>query len=176
MKKVKIRNELLSLENVGLAWRFHVSPDSCGNPSHYNDFIRLCALSEKTEGRSVTHILIDEEENRIAGYVALRVTSLISYDENNIPVANPALEISELAVDSDYERKHIGSKLIDAAIFYADDIRKKIAGIMYITVCADPAAVDFIKNGISQSERKFQIPRDGWNNECNPMYWRLPNI
>lgn len=171
-------NLSLSLFNQdlsGLAWHFHVSPSSCGNPMHYENYLRFSALSDARSGMGVTHVLFDESVNRIAGFVTLRMSSLFYTGEDGKKRGSPALEIAELAVDADYERCGVGSSLLDLAIRAADVIRADMAGVKYLLACADPAAVGFYeKNGFSRVSDLYEMPRDGSNNDCFPMYVQFP--
>ena len=166
---------LYDTEHAGLAWGFHVSPSSCDNPGHYEQYIRLMAATDKREGMGVTHVLIDHEENRLAGFVSLRLSSLFYIGEDGSRIGNPALEIAELAVDKDYEGRKCGTLLVDLAMYLGDTIRNQIAGVKYLLACADPAAVGFYeKNGFSNANDLYEAPRDGSNNNCVPMYLKLP--
>ena len=51
---------------AGLAFRFEVNPLSCGNPEHFVEYIRFCAISDNKAGRSVTHVLLNKEKEVIA--------------------------------------------------------------------------------------------------------------
>ena len=85
-------HNLMGKEYFGLALKFNVSPDSCDNPSHYENYLRFCAISDYQSGRGVTHLILDTNEKgdtiAIAGFVTLRATSLISQSENNMPVVH----------------------------------------------------------------------------------------
>lgn len=166
---------LFDQEHSGLAWQFRVSPSSCDNPGHYEEYIRFVALSDKRSGMGVTHVLIDACAGRIAGFVALRLSSLFYTGDDGKKRGSPALEIAELAVDADYEKNGVGSALIDFAAYTADNIRGHMAGIKYLLACADPAAVGFYeKKGFSRVSDLFEMPRDGSNNNCTPMYIQFP--
>lgn len=95
---------LFDQEHSGLAWHFRVSPSSCDNPGHYEEYIRFVALSDRRSGMGVTHVLIDADAGRIAGFVALRLSSLFYTGDDGKKRGSPALEIAELAVDADYEK------------------------------------------------------------------------
>lgn len=50
-----------------------------------------------------------------------------------------------------------------------------MAGIKFLLACADPAAVGFYeKKGFSRVSDLFEMPRDGSNNNCTPMYIQFP--
>ena len=125
----------------------------------------------------MTHLFIDEENNKLAGYVALRTTSLITRSEDGKPVVHPALEVAELAVDSDYERSGVGREMVNFTVAVADLLRHDLLAIKYIAVVADPKAVGFYeKLGFAPVRDVYEIPRDGWNDNCEPMYIRLPDL
>lgn len=167
---------LFDTENAGLAWEFHVSPSSCDNPEHYEQYIRFMAATDKKDGMGVTHILVDEDAKRIAGFAALRISSMFYTGEDGSIIGNQALEIAELAVDKDYERQGCGRVLIDLALYLGSVIRAEIAGVKYLLACADPAAVGFYeKNGFQKANDIYEAPRDGSNNNCIPMYLKLPS-
>ena len=167
----------MNTEIAGLAWSFHVSPDSCDNPMHYENYLRLSALAEQKDGQAVTHVMIDDDANCIAGFVALRATSLVSTLEDGKLSVNPALEIAELAVDQSYEGEGVGTTLVKLALAYADLIREGTAGIKFVMLCSDPKSVGFYeKLGFSHVSDLYKVLNDGWNNHCEPMYRRLPEL
>lgn len=174
----------LSGDHIGLAWKFRVSPDSCDNPEHYEQYLTLCALSEQEAGRGVTHLLLTVDDSgsitdksEIAGFITLRATSLVNSCDGKQYVM-PSLEIAELAVNQSFERQGIGTKLVDTAIFIATELNSRFIGIQYVVLCADPKAVGFYKNpkvGFGRLEDYYKILHDGWNDNCTPMYIKLAN-
>ena len=172
---------LMGKEYAGLAWKFCVSPDSCDNPDHYERYLRLNAIVDYKIGMGITHLILDCDEDgnavAIAGFVTLRATSLVNTDENGVKIVHPSVEISELAVTKDYERRGIGTGLIDLAISIADDLRSKLIGIKYIVLCADPKSVGFYeKKDFGKIGELYETLREGWNNNCEPMYIILPEF
>ena len=87
-----------SKEDIGLAWVFQVNPSSCGNHSHYEDYIRFMALDDRRGGKGVTYAFIRQEEmaSSLLGYITLRATSYTETIEGQT-YGNPAVEIFELA-------------------------------------------------------------------------------
>lgn len=168
--------EILNDENVGLAWNFGVNPDSCNNPEHYENFIRFSALSDQKYGRGTTHLLIDEEERKLMGFITLRASSLIKI-YSHMKEGHSALEISEIAVDKEFERIGVGTVLVNFAIALASRFNESALGIEYITLCSDPSALDFYLNkkrfGFGKLEDYHELPRDGWNNDCIPLFLKL---
>ena len=166
--------DLMGQEYAGLAWQFHVSPSSCGNPDFYDSYIRFSAVADMTDGNSVTHVLIDRDENKMAAYFALRVCSMCFTGTDGKQIGLPALEIAEIAIAGEYERKGIGSFIISSVIAIAKDIRENAAGVKYIVACADPAAIGFYKKqGFNVAGDVYELPRDGSNNNCIPAYLRF---
>ena len=172
---------VMSPDYARLTWDFHVSPDSCDNPAHYEEYLRLCAINDQENGMGVTHLLLDTDKNgkpiAIAGYVTLRATSLVGTDNDGTKIVNPSLEIAELAVDKDYERKGVGTELVRLTISVADKLQRKFLGIKNIVLCADPKAVEFYKKKkFGMIEDWYEALRDGWNNHCEAMYMAMSDL
>lgn len=179
VKSVDIRQ--YTIEYAGLAQQFRVNPDSCDNPEHYQDYLKYAALSDRRQGMAVTYVLlelINEAPTRIIGFVAFKASSLLSSDEGKY-LGTPALEISELAVDADYEHQGYGNLLIDFAVDTANHLRRDTLGIRNVVLMADPKAVGFY----SRYEPHFMkigdwyaIPYEHWNQDCVGMFIRLPEL
>ena len=161
---------------MGLAWDFHVSPDSCGNHTHYEDYIRLCAATDKASGLGTTHVFIKEADGKeyLTGFITLRASSLIVECDGTLQ-GRPALEISELAVDERFAGQRIGRLLVELAIAMADGNNEATAGVRYIVVCSDPQSCGFYEHcRFSSLGALGTIPRENWNSSCVPMYMQLP--
>lgn len=171
---------LMGIEYFGLALNFNVSPNSCDNPEHYENYLRFCAIEDYKNGRGVTHLFVNVDEDgneiEIAGFVTLRATSLISESENGVPVVHPSLEIAELAVNKNHEKRGVGSALVNLALCMADELRTEKLGIKYVVLCADPKAIGFYENKhkFEKIGELYQTPREGWNESCEAMYITLP--
>lgn len=168
--------KIVNSENIGLAGQFSVNPSSCENSDFYKDYLMFNALLDVRSGRSTTHLFIDTDARRIMGFISLRASSIIYHDEKNTPIGEPALEIAVLAVDKDYERRGVGSALIDLAISEASMLRQNHLGVRYITLAADNLAVEFYRKMLfSPMEDLWEhyMPKDGQNNTCVPMVLRL---
>ena len=162
---------------AGLAFRFEVNPLSCGNPEHFAQYIRFCAISDNKAGRSVTHVLLNKEKEVIVGYISLKASSLLTEIEvrgKQVWTGEPALEIAELAVHKNYERQGVGRALIDIAITVATQTNDIILGIRHLVLAADPKAVPFYERmGFSPIRDYFHIPQDAANAKCVPMFMQL---
>lgn len=168
--------ERFTSEYIGLAWKFHVSPSSCDNPDLYETYLRCSAISEGNAGMGTTHIVLDRDANKIAGYITWRASSLISENSSGIKIVNPALEIAMLAVDRDYERQKIGTALIKQTVATAEKIRTKLLGIRHIVVCPAPYSIGFYKKTkmFKPLNAIFEVLHDGNNDGCVPYFMTLP--
>lgn len=173
------RIELYSAEkHIGLAWGFHVSPNSCGNHSHYEQYIQLCAASDHSMGLGTTHVFISELDGKecLAGFITLRASALVENINGSIQ-GKPALEIAELAVDERFAGQHIGSLLVSFALTKADSLNVSTLGVRYVVVCSDPQSSGFYEKCKFQMLNNIgDIPRESWNNSCVPMYMQLPSL
>jgi len=169
----------MTQDYMGLTRNFTVNPYSCKNPLHYENYLKFCAISDQKRGIGVTHVLIDEHEEtkqkKIAGFITLKATSLTKsyedYDEGH-----PALEIAELAIDKEYERRGLGTLLVQFAITTAAILNEEFLGIEYVVLCADPEAVNFYSKdtfGFKRLEEYYNVPREGWNVNCIPMFLKV---
>lgn len=173
------RIELFSAEkHIGLAWGFHVSPNSCGNSAHYERYIQLCASSDQAMGLGTTHVFISELDGKeyLAGFITLRASALVENNNGSVQ-GKPALEIAELAVDERFAGQRIGSLLVSFAVSKADSLNTSVLGIRCVVVCSDPQSAGFYEKCKFQMLAKVgDIPREGWNDSCIPMYIQLPTL
>lgn len=166
-------------ELAGLAFEFKVNPNSCGNPDHFEEYIRFSAITENMSGQAKTHVALDAEEAHIMGFVTLKATALlfsdVDVDGRTIQSGYPALEVVNLAVSQDYERMGVGRALVDFALTTADDLCNQYIGVRYIVLAADPKAQDFYKHmGFSPVEEyREMMPIDRQSSDCVPMMMQL---
>lgn len=177
---MSIYHDLMSKEYASLSRDFHVNPERCDNPGHYENYIFMDCFSDHVQGMGVTHVFIDEDEEsgekRIAGYITLRNSSLIMDVGEKYKMGYPALEISELAVDKRYENKGLGTDMVKFAINEAVELNNDKIGCQYVILCADPKAVGFYANKQLKFEniRQMQeIPRESRNSTCVPMMLKI---
>lgn len=166
---------IVDTKNIGLAESFSVNPSSCENSGFYREYLQLTAISDLYSGENTTHLFIDEEVNRIMGFVSLRASSVISQRDDGLMEGSPALEVMVLAVNQEYERRGVGSALIDYIIALADELHKNNIGIQYIVLAADKLAVGFYeKMGfVHLEDRWYKIPKETWSSNCVPMVMSL---
>lgn len=167
--------EKLSIENVGLAAGFSVNPSSCGNSDFYREYLLYNAISDQNSGRNTTHLFIDKDANRIMGFVSLRASSLLKQRDGGKYLGAPALEVSVLAVDREYERRGVGSALIDFVLSEVAELHEHFLGIQYIILAADEKAIGFYeKMGFTLFANYWEgIPKDNWSLDCDPMFMEL---
>ena len=177
---MSIYMDLMSSDYIELAEKFRVNPKHCDNPEHYRNYIWQESISDQKQGMGVTHVFVDEneetKEKKIAGYITLRSSSLIMDTGESYKLGYPALEISELAVDQNYERQNLGTDMVKFAISEALNLNEKEIGIQYVILCADPKAVGFYskkKVGFKKLPIYQQIPRENRNKNCTPMYLKV---
>ena len=72
---------VIDKENIGLTGAFSVNPSSCENSEFYREYLQYTALSDLHAGKNTTHVFIDEDANRIMGFVSLRASAIISQGE-----------------------------------------------------------------------------------------------
>lgn len=188
LKNISTRNRRIvqfGVEHAELYSLFACNEKNCGNWEYYTDYLHYNALSDSKTGLSVTYVLCDyegaKEEDmkpvRIIGFVSLKASALISgtYDEPLEGV--PAIEISELAVDREFERQGIGRLLLNTAVYIADEVRKNYIGAKYLLVCAEPQAVDFYQHtlGFKKVSSMYNVLREQWNKNCIPMMLKIAN-
>lgn len=166
----------------GLTFGFKVNPDSCENPEHYESFLKYDALFDKEHGLGTTHLLIEENTDThskaIMGFVTLRA-SCLTMECENYTEGHAALEISELAVDKNYERMGVGTTLVKLAFVEADELNNQHLGIEYLVLCADPASTDFYlhsKFNLAKLDDFYYLPREQWNVSCTPLFSKLHSI
>ncbi|WP_099467729.1 GNAT family N-acetyltransferase [Konateibacter massiliensis] len=167
----------INTKNIELAWAFKVSEDMCDNPQHYEDYLKYNALLDLNNGHGVTYLFIEADDSnneKIIGYITLRMSSLIKDVDGCKKHGYPALEISELAVHKEYVNNKIGTIMVMSAINTANELNE-VSSVKYIVLCADPKAEGFYK------KLKFdcinncfeEIPREHFNENCVPMYMKL---
>lgn len=170
------RIELFDSKYSGLAWAFQVSPSSCGNHEHYEQYIRLSAASDMAIGMGTTHVLLVTEgsDERMAGFITLKAASIVNESDGSI-YGTPAIEIAELAVAEEYAGKGYGTELMDYAVSIICWISDNLVAVKHITLCSDPMSVGFYeKYGFQKLSSSSTIPTEGWNESCIPMYMTLP--
>lgn len=163
--------ELLDNHNIGLAGAFSVNPSSCTNKDFYCQYLQFDAMFDMKAGNAVTHVFIDKNAKRVMGYISLRTNSIVSKRDNNSLSGKPALEISVLAVDKDYEHCGVGTVLMSKALEVAATLHNNYAGVKYLILEADTKAVGFYeKMGFQHLFSEWeQIPTEGFSGEGVPM-------
>lgn len=131
----RYRFEVLSDEHKPLRAKF-----SCGEDA-LDEYLQRRARQDKERGLSVTHVLIHEEQERIAGYYTL---SSEVVERGELPgelekglgknLVFPAILLGRLAVDLEFQRGDLGRELLLDALYRALDLSRKSLGTMAILV------------------------------------------
>ena len=181
---MSIYRTLMTAEHAPISRGFQVNPEHCNNPGHYETYISQDCFADQKQGMGVTHVFfIDEDENskpkKIAGYITLRGSSLIMDSGEGYKLGYPALEISELAVDKDYENQGLGTEMVKFAIGEAVELNEEHVGFQYVILCADPEAVGFYSklgfSNICGYNGYKDVPRESRNSRCVPMIMKISN-
>ena len=97
------------------------------------------------------------------------------YTNNDMAILDIAESFNEVCPVMMKKYKQIGTQMVEFALLTADTLRQEHLGIKYVVLCADPKAVGFYeKLGFGCIEDLYQVPRDGSNSDCVPMYIQLP--
>ena len=155
-----------------LLWTFNVNPNKCVHPEYYSNYLKFQAKLNFQQGLAVTYFVVDEKNNRIMGFVSLKTSSLLCTSDDNVKIGSPALEISILAVDKEYENNSVGSNLVKFALAMATKLKEHV-GIKYLLLCSDEKAVDFYCNkrhGFAKIDSFSDIPRENGNINCVPLF------
>lgn len=112
-----------------------------------NRFLKHNAYEEQKNNFNVTYLAIYDDI--IVGYFSL-LTDYIQLKKVNFPKEKsfenaPAIKIGRLAIDKKYERKGLGTSLLDVINNQIKDISNNV-GIKYITVDAYVSARIFYEN------------------------------
>lgn len=141
----------------------NIAQFDCGDSKEHktlNTFLKERALNHQKDMISTTLIAYDED--RVAGYITLLASELkvqkgkqdvfrenVSMKKNYGYEEYPALKIGRLAVDKEYQGKHIiGPYLFRLAIGIAQTVNKNI-GVRFIVVDAKGIAVDWYKQKLN---------------------------
>lgn len=112
-----------------------------------NDFLKNNAYLEQLNNFNITYLAIYEKN--VIGYFSL-LTDYIQLNKVDFPKEKsfknaPAIKIGRLAIDQKFERKGLGTSLLDNINMQISNI-SKIVGVKYITVDAYVSARHFYEN------------------------------
>lgn len=165
------------VEYAHLSFSFEVNEDSCKNPDYFAKYLRFNAPLDVKTGDAVTYVMLEgrgEKAERVLGFISARASSFLTRSDDGAIIGSPALEVAELAVAKGYERQGIAEALFDSVMRLVMEIRGRI-GIKYIVACVIPEAVGFYrKMHMAPVAEGYDVPREVWNENCIPMYVKLP--
>lgn len=53
----------LEIARLGLASKFEVNPNSCGNSDHFKEYLMYSAIQDNTSGMAKTHVILNENRS-----------------------------------------------------------------------------------------------------------------
>jgi GNAT superfamily N-acetyltransferase len=123
-----------------------VSVFSCGKPA-LDNWLRSRALANQERGFTV--VMVIHEEGRVAGYYGLAPTAVVpaaiprSVRTGQPPDPVPCLLLGQLAVDSSFAGKGVGSSLLKHALARCIAGAELIGGRAVVVHAIDPEAARF---------------------------------
>ena len=134
-----------------------------------DDFLHNEVMSEQEHGTNTTHLLIDNEAEKLVAYISLCADSIPlgvkEREEEMISYSNaPALKIARLAVASSYQRQGFCKKLLRFALRTARNRVKRYCGIVFLTLdCYEHRVafyehLGFQRNQIQTFQREYDSP------------------
>lgn len=132
------------------------------------NFLKTEALQEQNKHLNKTHLLVDIESKKIAGYISICNDNLrIEDSEKNFfqfkYYTIPALKIARLAIDNHYKNLGLGKYLISYAAYLGTLIRE-YSGLVFLTLdCYSHRIsyyehIGFIKNNCQQNILQYDTP------------------
>lgn len=123
---------------------------SCGHPE-IDRFVRNSLTQQVKKNLSVAYVLTDSEnQDRFVGFLTLAqhtlaMNLLLTLQLGSLPRLVPCTRLVMLVVDQHYQRRQLGSKLIQKALQTTKEI-SELAGCYGLYLDAESSALDFIKN------------------------------
>lgn len=157
-------------------------PSANSSMDHY---VLNNALDDKTEGKSLTFLFVNEGEDYLYGYYSLFSTSIVYSDEDSGEFLGiPSIELKLFAINEELSGKQytvpgygpinfseilLGS-IIDDIYMYS----KELIGIQAIVLRSTPRAVNFyLRNGFSHFNPEHMLPFDDFSENCIPLIYVL---
>ncbi|MTO10438.1 GNAT family N-acetyltransferase [Turicibacter sanguinis] len=166
---------------------------NCGDQG-LNDFLQGQAIFFHGEGRGLTTLIINEENNDIMGYYTIRCNAL-QYDTKstemryvitpgednstekyiNLYEVIPVVEITRFAIDDKYKRKKVGATVLSNLIIEIINNIASIIGVTAIFVLSSETAVDFYKYiGFEEFPEDIQKRiKESETSRCKGLYYTL---
>lgn len=92
----------MRMDLAHLASKFHCDT-RCGNPEHFDDYIRYNSIADTITGMGVTHVALgyDDDGNavKIQGFVTLKTNSVVSWNEKDLDGYRQLRYLSLLSIE-----------------------------------------------------------------------------
>ena len=139
-----------------MSWTFEVLSKShdksqfdCGQPK-LNTYLHKYALQHQKNGISKTHVLIEQGQSRVCGYLSICCASTKLADmpdelTRKLPKDYdvPSLLLARLAIDKSYQGQGLGSILIQYSFELVVKVSDMVAARMLVVDAIDEKAVGF---------------------------------
>lgn len=101
--------------------------------------------------------------------------------DKNIAVFKSIFEDDETVIFRKFQNKQLNAAqccVVHAAVVIANELNNESIGIEYVTLCADPAALEFylkLDIDFGKLRKDYTLPYEDWNIHCIPLAVRLYN-
>lgn len=150
--------------------------------SNMDNYVIGNALRDKSEGKALTFLFINEQENYLYGYYSLFATSVIYPDEETDEFAGiPSIELKLFAINENLNGKTFPIKIEGNYLNYSDLLLSIIIGDIYnysdnniginaIVLRSTNRALNFYKkNRFIEFQDFLNLPYDCFSHDCIPL-------
>ncbi|WP_341285682.1 hypothetical protein, partial [Priestia megaterium] len=149
-----------------------------------DNYVVECAVKDKFEGKSITFLFLNEEEDYLYGYYSLFATSIINpvHDSGEM-VGTPAVEIKLFAINeqlsgeicesyTDEEREYtISDILLMGVMGQVKTFSEEFMGISALVLKSTKKALSFYKRNNFVEIEKLMLPYDEFADQCVDMMY-----
>lgn len=141
------RPEALTTRPVPLTDGHDLAPFDCGD-SDLNDWLRHRAQPNNRSAASRTYVVCAPGTVRVVGFYAVSMGQIVNQDaagamRRNMPHHIPAVVLGRLAVDLNWQRRDIGSALLQDAVGRALRASGEVAARLLVVHAISPEAERF---------------------------------
>ena len=149
-----------------------------------DDYVVECAVKDKFEGKSITFLFLNEEQNYLYGYYSLFATSVINpRDESGEMVGTSAVEVKLFAINeqlsgkicesfTDEEREYtISDILLMYVMGQVKTYSEEFMGISALVLKSTRKALNFYKRNNFVEIEKLMLPYDKMADQCVEMMY-----
>ncbi|WP_226670781.1 hypothetical protein [Metabacillus litoralis] len=154
--------------------------------SNMDNYVLSKSTEDKLEGKALTFLFVNKEEDYLYGYYSLFATSIVYSDDDSgeflgIPsielklfAINEALSGEEYESSSDGNRYKYSDILIGSIIGKIYEYAEEHIGIQAIVLRSTNKAVNFyLRNKFDYFQDMLMLPYDEFSKDCVPMIFVL---